>query len=67
MSGAREEPPPAFRCGHCGDVLGVYEPIVIVAEGSVTHTSRVALGDSLPAGSGWFHRDCWVSLGRTGT
>lgn len=30
------------RCHHCDDVLGVYEPVVVVLDGQVRETSRAA-------------------------
>jgi hypothetical protein len=50
------------RCGACGDVIGVYEPLVRVLDGSVRHTSRAA-DPVLPyAGERWFHGGCYESL-----
>jgi len=37
-------------CKHCGDVIGVYEPMIVVIEGQTRETSRAAepgLGDVL--------------------
>ena len=50
------------RCGSCHDVIGVYEPLVRVFQGSVHHTSRAAeplLGCS---GERWYHLGCYESL-----
>ncbi len=30
-----------LRCGRCGDVIGVYEPMLIVEDGDVRETSRL--------------------------
>ena len=50
------------RCGACDDVLGVYEPIVCVLDGTVRHTSRAA--EPLPAhpGERCYHLGCYESL-----
>ncbi len=49
------------RCGECNDVIGVYEPLVVVFEGSVRHTSRAA--EPLRySGEHWYHRGCYESL-----
>lgn len=31
-----------MRCGHCGDVIGVYEPLILVREGQARITSAAA-------------------------
>jgi hypothetical protein len=28
------------RCRHCGDVIGAYEPMIVLAEGEARRTSR---------------------------
>ncbi len=48
-----------LRCAHCGDVIGVYEPLVTVMEGRPLTTSRLnhpELGADAP---GCYHRDCF--------
>ncbi|MFI5037083.1 MAG: hypothetical protein ACHP93_01225 [Solirubrobacterales bacterium] len=30
------------RCHHCGDVIGAYEPMIVLAEGEARRTSRAA-------------------------
>jgi hypothetical protein len=49
-------------CGSCHDVIGVYEPLVRVFQGCVSHTSRAA--EPLPQRSGerWYHLGCYQSL-----
>jgi hypothetical protein len=32
----------AFRCAHCDELIGVYEPLVVVQRGEVRMTSRAA-------------------------
>ena len=31
-----------LRCRHCGDVIGTYEPMIVLAEGEARRTSRAA-------------------------
>jgi hypothetical protein len=50
------------RCGVCDDVIGVYEPMVCVHEGSVRHTSRAAEPLVPDSGERWYHRQCYESL-----
>ena len=49
-----------FRCTACGDVIGVYEPTVVVDELGVRHTSLAADPDmQLKPGAGHYHRSCY--------
>jgi hypothetical protein len=51
-----------FRCEGCGDVIGVYEPLVLCSGKSVRTTSRAAepgLGGSNDA---HYHRDCYTKV-----
>jgi hypothetical protein len=49
----------APRCAYCGEVVGVYEPMVlIVPEQPPRRTSRLA-EDGLPAGSVVAHEACY--------
>ena len=50
------------RCGDCHDVIGVYEPLVCVLEGSVRHTSRAAEPHLRQSGERWYHLSCYESL-----
>ena len=52
------------RCHHCGDVIGVYEPLVTLADGQPRETSRAldpSAGDSR-AGGAHYHRACYERL-----
>jgi hypothetical protein len=51
------------RCGACKDVIGGYEPLVRVLEGSVRHTSRAAEPVLPYSGERWYHLGCYESLG----
>jgi hypothetical protein len=40
---AQPSPTPATtRCRHCGDVIGVYEPMIVITDGRARSTSRAA-------------------------
>jgi hypothetical protein len=55
---------PRLKCDHCADVIGVYEPMVVVRNGEVRETSRAA-EPAIDAGTGErYHRACY--LGRVG-
>jgi len=52
----------SVRCDQCGDVIGVYEPLVLRDGDAVRETSRAAEPD-LPATAGErYHRECFASL-----
>ena len=57
--------PPSFdspRCRHCGDVIGVYEPIVVREGGEFRETARAA-EPGLPLVHGeHYHRACHAAL-----
>jgi hypothetical protein len=42
------------ECKHCGDVIGVYEPMIVVIEGQTRETSRAA-----EPGTGDLLGDCY--------
>lgn len=45
-------------CRHCNDVIGFYEPIVLLADGEPPRLSARAAAP-LAAGHVAFHRDCF--------
>ena len=51
----------AFRCKQCGDVIGVYEPLVVCTEDVARTTSRAAEPSCTPADSTHYHRDCYTA------
>ena len=61
MEDAREDPevPAALRCARCGEVIGVYEPLVHVIDGVAHKTSRAA-EPQLTQGraDGFYHLAC---------
>jgi len=52
-----------WRCAYCADVIGMYEPVVIVVDDESRLTSRAAEPD-LPDDGAQFHRDCHEKLRR---
>jgi hypothetical protein len=54
-----------MRCSHCGDVIGVYEPLVAVAQGRARETSLAA--ETLPAANNGdcYHRACYDAYRHT--
>jgi hypothetical protein len=53
------------RCVTCGDVIGVYEPMVHVRAGVARRTSRAAEPHLCRSGEPCFHEGCYH--GRDGT
>jgi hypothetical protein len=64
MSAVVHEPRPDRppRCAACGDVIGVYEPVVHVAGRLVRETSRAAEPDACLAGAVCYHAACYASV-----
>jgi hypothetical protein len=50
-----------FRCTHCGETIGVYEPLVMCTEGAVRTTSRAAEPNMIATGATHYHRDCYTA------
>lgn len=51
-----------MKCGHCGEVIGIYEPLVLAHEGLVRTTS-VAGDPRIGAEPGQrFHRACYYEI-----
>jgi hypothetical protein len=50
-----------LRCGHCDDVIGVYEPIVVVHDGVPVRTSRAASELEQLSDKPSFHAACFAS------
>jgi hypothetical protein len=49
-----------FRCHLCGDIIGVYEPTVVLSDGQARSTSRAAeQGDPAAAGD-CYHQACYM-------
>ncbi len=48
-----------LTCARCGDVIGVYEPVVVSELGVARETSRAA-EPGIPSARGeLYHRDCY--------
>ena len=47
-----------WHCAHCGDVIGIYEPVVVIMEGEHRLTSRAAEPDLPYIRGAHFHREC---------
>ena len=55
-----------MRCVHCGDVIGVYEPLVACVGDEARETSRAAEPDVADHGAELYHRDCFAALKQPG-
>jgi len=53
-----------LRCQSCGDVVGVYEPVVVCDGNSARTTSRAAEPNLEATAAAYYHRDCYVSTAR---
>ena len=49
-----------LRCRHCDDVIGVYEPMILVAP-EARHETSVLAEPNLPPNAECYHRDCYAS------
>jgi len=50
-----------LRCVECADVIGVYEPLVMVERGGVRLTSLAAEGPLAYRGEGQYHAACYAN------
>jgi hypothetical protein len=50
-----------LRCAHCGDVIGVYEPLVVVGEHGERRTSRAAEPRLSRERGRFYHLDCYAA------
>lgn len=48
------------RCRHCEEVIGVYEPLVVLADGRVRRTSRAAERDVGELVGEFYHDACYA-------
>lgn len=51
-----------FVCDDCGDVIGIYEPLVASDNESTRTTSRAAEPDLEAAAAAYYHRECYTAL-----
>ena len=52
------------RCAACGEIIGVYEPLVHVAGRLVRQTSRAAEPDACFSGGACYHAACYEPASR---
>lgn len=51
---------PQMTCDHCAEVIGVYEPVVVVDEGEARETSRAAEPGVACEQGQRYHRACYM-------
>jgi hypothetical protein len=56
-----------LRCRACGEVIGVYEPLIVVAAGRVVESSRAIAPVFSDQDAEHYHRVCFERLGETQT
>jgi hypothetical protein len=54
-------PAKALTCAHCGDVIGVYEPLVVHTDDEIRETSLAAEGDLALTPAAHYHRACYAA------
>ena len=47
------------RCNHCGEIIGVYEPLITLMEGQALETSRAVEPLAGAMGTRIYHRACY--------
>lgn len=52
-----------MRCHHCGDVIGIYEPLVLLSESDRRETSLAAEPDLAVGASSVYHSACSTHAG----
>ena len=48
------------KCRGCGEVIGVYEPMVLLVEGDARETSLAASGSDTVETADCYHRACYL-------
>lgn len=51
-----------LRCHHCGEVIGTYEPMTVLAEGVARRTSRAAERNTEAPVDECYHSACYSRL-----
>jgi hypothetical protein len=51
--------PEKLHCVHCGDVIGAYEPMILVEDGKPRKTSTSAEQDRDPHAGDYYHTACY--------
>ena len=50
-------------CRHCRDVIGAYEPMVVLLDGETLLTSRAASDGTVPHDARRYHETCFALVG----
>lgn len=50
-----------LRCQRCGDVIGVYEPLIVLVGGLPRQTSRAREPDAGSSGADCYHQACYAN------
>jgi hypothetical protein len=48
------------RCDLCAEVIGVYEPLIVLVDGQAIETSRAANRTVTALGEECYHRGCYA-------
>jgi hypothetical protein len=48
-----------LRCHDCREVIGVYEPLVVLVDGRARETSRALEPDTGDQAGAYYHRACY--------
>jgi len=54
-----------LRCAHCGDVIGVYEPLIALAAGRARETSLAVEAVRENCTADCYHRACYEDYRHT--
>jgi hypothetical protein len=49
-----------LRCNRCGDVIGTYEPMVVLADGQARETAKAAEQDIARSVGECYHHACYT-------
>jgi len=49
-----------LRCHHCEDVIGVYEPMIVLTDGQARNTSRAVEQDGRGLIGKCYHHACYA-------
>jgi len=52
----------AVRCRRCGDVIGTYEPMIVLNDGAMHETSLAASPKLASEGAEHYHSACFAQL-----
>ena len=51
----------APRCRHCDDVIGMYEPMIVLADGLARRTSRASEQETGGHSGECYHHACYLN------